>query len=143
MSRRRLGTALVAAIAGLALAVAPGTVLAGPDSGTSPSAEVAKKKKKTPKLKVKVGDDFFSPAKAKVKKGTKVKWKWLDSNFNSHNVTLRKGPKSLKKKDKKKLKSGTAVINYKFAAKLKKAGKYKFVCTIHSTVMKQTIKVKK
>lgn len=142
MSPRRLSTALLAAIAGLALAVAvPSGVLAGPGSGSGPSAEVAKKK--TPKKKIKVGDDFFAPADTKVKKGTKVKWKWLDSNFNPHNVTLKKGPKKLKKKQKRKLKSGTATIDFKFAAKLKKPGRYKFVCTIHSTVMKQTIKVKK
>lgn len=135
MSRRRLSTALVAAIAGLAVAVAaPSGVLAG----SGPAADSAGKKRTA---KVKVYDDYYSPATMKVKKRTKVKWKWQDT-FNPHDVTLRKGPKSLKRKDKKRLNSETRVGDYVFKATLKKKGKYKFYCSIHSTTMKQTIRVK-
>lgn len=133
-----IGGALLAAIALLAagaIAVAPAS-----GSGSGPLALDAGKGKS---VKVKVGDDFFTPTELKIKKGTKVKWKWLPDNFNPHNVTLEKGPKSLSKKEKKDLKSATGAIGIKFNRKLKKTGAYDFVCTIHSTVMKQTIKVKK
>jgi plastocyanin len=88
---------------------------------------------------VKVGDDYFVPDDLKVKKGTKVKWKWLPENGNPHNVTLEKGPKGVKKND---FKSETGSIGIKFSRTLEKKGTYDFVCTIHATVMKQTIRVK-
>ena len=57
-----------------------------------PTAGVAAKNKT-----VKVRDDFFSPTKVKVKKDAKVKFNWGSSNINTHNVTLKKGPKGVKK----------------------------------------------
>jgi plastocyanin len=69
-----------------------------------------------------------------------VKWKWSDFNINPHNVKLTSGPKKVKKKD---FMSATGAIGVKFNRKLEKTGKYKFVCTIHRTVMTQTITVKK
>jgi plastocyanin len=131
MRRHRIKT-LIAGTATLVAVAAAGPLSSGV---AAPSADTAGKK-----ATVKVGDDFFSPASLKVKKGTKVKWKWLDSNFNSHNVTLKKAPKGVKKKN---FKSATGSIGIKFSKKLEKKGSYFFVCTIHSTVMTQTIKVKK
>jgi plastocyanin len=113
VSKRALGGGLLTAIAALAIAIA---FTSGVAADERSGAEAAGKKV----AKVKVGDDYFSPVDLKVKKGTKVKWKWLPENGNPHNVTFRKGPKSLKKK-----------------------GKYKFICTIHPTTMVQTIKVGK
>jgi plastocyanin len=104
---------------------------------------------------VKVVDDFFTPTTLKVKKNTKVKWKWDSSNTNSHNVTLSKGPKGVKKGCKTKgkdayspliskcNKSSTGAVGIKFVKKMNKPGTYKFFCTIHPTVMKMTVKVKK
>jgi plastocyanin len=125
----------LAAIAAAAALAALALPIGGSAAGGEPVAETAKKK-----VKVKVGDDFFSPTNLKVKKGTKVKWKWLPENGNPHNVTLTKGPKGVKKKD---LTSATGTIGIKFNRKLKKKGTYKFICTIHATVMKQTVKVKR
>lgn len=139
---RKAATSAAAAvlIAALALvAVAP----VGSAAGPAPSADVAGKnkcKKSKKSKKITVADDFFSPAKTKVKKCTKVKWKWSDSNINPHNVVLTSGPKKVKKKD---FKSATGSIGIKFNRRLEKTGKYKFVCTIHRTVMTQTITVKK
>lgn len=136
MRLRRAGGALLSAIALAAIAVAvPGAIAADPAPGAGAAGNKI--------AKVRVGDDFFSPIDMTVKKGTKVKWKWLPENSNPHNVTLTKAPKSLSRKDKKRLKSATGSIGIKFNRKLKKNGKYKFVCTIHRTVMKQTIKVSK
>lgn len=140
--RGRQGTwALLTAIAALAIAVVAPQVVAANGAGSGPAAEIAGKKKgkKTPKVKVKVGDDFFDPDQLKVRKGTKVKWKWLPENGNPHNVTLKKGPKGVKKK---KYTSTTGSIGVKFNRKLKKPGTYRFLCTIHATVMKQKIEVK-
>lgn len=124
-------------IAALAATAAIGAVAVAPLSGgaAAPSAQGAAKTKK-----VKVGDDFFSPAKLNIKKKTKVKYKWLSSNGNPHNVTLTKGPKKVKKKD---FTSATGSIGIKFNRTFKKKGTYKFVCTIHATTMTQTVKVKK
>jgi plastocyanin len=55
-------------------------------------------------------------------------------------VTLQSGPKKVDKKD---FKSATGSIGIKFNPVFKKAGTYKFICTIHPDVMKQTVKVKK
>ena len=124
----------LAAIAAGAVIAAVALPLGGTAAGDEPTATGAAKT-----VKVKVGDDFFSPVNLKIKKGTKVKWKWLSDNGNPHNVTATKVPKGVKKKS---LKSATGSIGIKFNKTLKKKGTYKFVCTIHSTVMKQTIKVK-
>lgn len=104
---------------------------------------------------VKVGDDFFDPTTLTVKKNDKVKFAWDASNTNSHNVTLKKGPKGVKLGCKtsgkdafsplisKCNKSSTGAIGIKFSKKFDVAGKYDFICTIHPDVMKLTVTVKK
>jgi plastocyanin len=65
--------------------------------GFAATAGAAKKKAPTPKPKaIKVGDDFFSPKKLKVKKNTTIKWKWSADNADTHDVRLKKGPKGVK-----------------------------------------------
>ncbi|CAN5459741.1 hypothetical protein BH10ACT11_BH10ACT11_02330 [soil metagenome] len=94
---------------------------------------------------VKVGDDFYSKTSVKFtvpKKGKKVKFKWLPANTDSHNVILTKGPRSLTNKQKKSFKSATGAIGVRFQPTFKKQGPYDFVCTIHPTQMKLTVKVK-
>jgi plastocyanin len=91
--------------------------------------------------KVKVKDDFYSPTSVKVKKNGKVTWSWgKNGTFDVHNVTLKKGPKGVKK-SKFTSQSSTAP-GFKFTKKFKKPGKYNFYCTIHPDVMKMTVKVK-
>jgi plastocyanin len=90
-------------------------------------------------VKVKVLDDFFKPDNVKIKKNGKVRWKWSSSNFNVHNVTLKKGPKGVKKSD---FTSQTAKTNFTFTKKFKKPGKYNFYCTIHPDVMTMKVTVK-
>jgi plastocyanin len=89
--------------------------------------------------KVKVLDDFFKPTNVKIKKNKKVTWKW-GNDFNTHNVTLKKGPKGVKKSKFTSQTSSTE--GFKFTKKFKKPGKYNFYCTIHPDVMKMTVKVK-
>lgn len=104
---------------------------------------------------VKVADDFFSPTTLSIKKNDQVKWAWDSSNSDSHNVVLTKGPKGVKLGCKTKgedafspliskcNKSGTGAIGIKFKKKFDVSGTYDFICTIHPTVMKLTVKVKK
>jgi plastocyanin len=95
--------------------------------------------KSTKPEKVKVLDDFFKPDNVKIKKNGKVTWKW-GQDFNTHNVTLKKGPKGVKKS---KFRSQTSsAAGFKFTKKFKKPGKYNFYCTIHPDIMKMTVKVK-
>jgi len=105
--------------------------------------------------KVEVADDFFSPTTLKVKKNAKIKFAWDSSNTNTHNVTLKKGPKGVKLgcptkgKDafsdliSKCNKSDSGSVGVKFAKTFDKPGKYSFICTIHPDVMKLDVTVKK
>ena len=85
----------------------------------------------------------------KVKKDAKVKFNWGSGNANTHNVTLKKGPKGVKKskpctggKITQCNKSGSGAIGIKFNPKFNKKGTYNFVCTIHPTTMKVKVVVK-
>jgi plastocyanin len=88
-----------------------------------------------------VDDNYFvekgKPHTVTVHAGDTVEWEW-EGMTNPHNVTVVKAPKGAKKFHSKTQTSGT------FEKKLKKAGTYKIVCTIHAAEgMKMTLKVKK
>lgn len=126
MTKRWIALAALAAVALVATAV--------PASGTT---DVAARGTKT----VQVGDDYFSASNLKVKVGSKVKWKWLDTNLNTHDVALTKEhPKGVKPKD---FTSASGSIGIKFAPTFEKKGKYGFICTFHKSVMAMTVEVKK
>jgi plastocyanin len=112
---------LAVAIGAAALAVAPAT------ASTKPAPKP---------LTVKVGDDYYLPVKATVKPGTKVVWKWLNTNSNTHDVKLKKGPAGVKK-----FKSDPAAAFFTFKRTLKVKGKYSIICTFHENMV-QTITVK-
>ncbi len=127
-----------AARRGLVAALVAGTALIPVSAGLASADGGADRATRTPK--VKVADDYFAPETVKVKAGSKVKFKWDGMNTNSHNVTLKKGPRGAKKKD---FTSATGSIGIKFAPKFKKKGTYDFYCTIHPGTMQLTVKVKK
>ena len=104
-----------------ALAVAPATTEAA---------------KAPPVKKVTVGDDYFAPLSMKVKPGTKVVWKWLATNGNTHDVKLKKGPKGVKK-----FHSDPAAADFTYKRTLKVKGKYSIICTLHENMV-QTITVR-
>jgi plastocyanin len=109
-------------------------VLAGVALLGAPPALAAPAKKKT----VRVGDNFFSPKKLTVDRGTTVTWKWPSSDEagDVHDVALTKGPKGVKK-----FQSEAASTDYSYKRKLTKSGTYKLVCTLHEE-MRMTIKVR-
>lgn len=86
--------------------------------------------------KIKVGNNFFSPTKKTVKRGTVVKFKWTGGGA-PHNVTKKSGPAG-------KFKSKTtAAGGVHFKKKFKRAGTYKIFCTIHPNSMNLKLRVKR
>ena len=92
--------------------------------------------KPKPPTDVKVGDDYFTPLKKTVKPGTKIVWKWLLVNGNTHDVKLKKGPKGVKK-----FQSDPAAADFVYKRTLKVKGKYSIICTFHENMV-QTITVR-
>jgi plastocyanin len=115
--RKLFALSLVAAVAGVLAVAAP-----------------AMSKHKS----LEVDDNYFvekgKPRTVTAHVGDTVEWEWEDDAVNPHNVTVKKGPVKFHSKTKT---SGT------FEKKLKKAGTYKIICTIHASQgMKMTLKVK-
>ena len=77
-----------------------------------------------------VKNNSFSPTTVSVKKGGKVVWKWTQGGV-PHNVTPANGSPGSKTSSKK---------GYTFTKTFPKAGTFKYVCTLHSS-MKMTVKV--
>jgi plastocyanin len=73
---------------------------------------------------VKVGDNYFvrdgGVPTVKVSKGTKVRWVWTGKSL--HNVKVTKGPAKFGSPSQK---SGD------YAKRVRKAGTYRIVCTVH------------
>jgi plastocyanin len=110
---------LVVVIGAAALAVAPAT------ASTKPKP-----------VSVTVADDYFAPLKKTVKPGTKIVWKWLLVNSNTHDVKLKKGPKGVKR-----FHSDPAAADFVYKRTLKVKGKYSIICTFHEDMV-QTITVR-
>jgi plastocyanin len=79
---------------------------------------------------VSVKNNAFSPTSVSIKKGGKVTWKWTQGGV-PHNVTPASGAKGSATSSKK---------GFTFTKTFSKAGTFKYVCTIHSS-MKMTVKV--
>jgi plastocyanin len=124
----------LAAVTAVALT---GAVMA-PVAGAATHAKPKKHKSVTKKVMVK--DDFFSPTKMTIKVGDKVNFVWASANLNTHNVTLVKGPKGVKKS---KFTSLSGSTNFHFLRKFTVPGKYHFICTIHPSMMNFNLTVKK
>ena len=114
-----------------AFAVVAGVALLG----ATPAVAAATPKGKT----VRIGDNYFLPDAVKVKRGATVTWKWpgFDEAGDVHDVKLKSGPKGVKK-----FHSQAASTDYTFRRKLKKAGKYRIICTLHEE-MRMTIRVRR
>lgn len=85
--------------------------------------------------KVLVRDNFFKPKKVKIKKGSKVRWRWRGSN--PHNVALRK-PGS-----RKVVKRSALKTSGRFTYRFRRAGKWRAVCDVHPTTMRMRIIVRR
>ncbi len=96
----------VAAIGVMALIGANST------AGADPQAQAAVVKK------VSMGDNFFSPVKARVAPGDKVKW--TNNGKVNHNVTFPNG-----------FASGNLAPGESTVRKFNRAGKFPYSCTLH------------
>jgi plastocyanin len=85
---------------------------------------------------VKIGDDYYvrpgSPPTVTVTKGTTVTWNWRGNR--RHNVVVRSGPVSFQSELKR---SGS------YSRRMRRAGTYKIVCSIHQPDMAMTLKVRR
>jgi plastocyanin len=99
------------------------------------SAAPAQAAKKT----VRLYDNYFLPDSLSVKRGTTVVWRWpgFDEAGDVHDVKLKSGPKGVKK-----FHSEAAATDYTYKRRLRKPGRYRIVCTLH-TEMKMQIKVRR
>jgi plastocyanin len=96
-----------------------------------PAASGAGHKPKPVVKKVKVADNFYSPTKLTITRGSAVNWIWSAQNFESHNVTLIKGPKGVKHSKFTSI-DGTTGLHFKRT--FSTPGKYHFECTIHPSM---------
>ncbi len=88
--------------------------------------------------RVKVGDNFFSPAKLTIPRRSTVKWVWLAENGDTHDVKLARAPKGVKR-----FQSDPATTDYEFGPRrFRVPGKYLVICTYHRQIMRQLIVVK-
>jgi plastocyanin len=104
-----------------------------------PTALGTTTKKPTVK-KVQVEDDLYSPTKVTVKKGQQVNWIWSNANYDTHTVTLIKGPKGVNKHRFSSIQASTGVH---FKLTFLKPGVYHFQCMLHPLEMNMTVTVKK
>jgi plastocyanin len=87
--------------------------------------------------KVEVGDNFYSPSKLTVNKGSTITWVWPDEALDVHDVKLSSGPKGVKK-----FHSDPAGAGFTYKRTLKVPGTYKIICTLHEE-MTMTIRVRR
>jgi plastocyanin len=80
---------------------------------------------------VAVKNNAFAPTTVNVKKGGKVVWKWTQGGV-PHNVTPAGGGSGSSTSSRK---------GFTYAKTFKKAGTYRYICTIHAS-MRMTVKVK-
>ena len=80
---------------------------------------------------VRVGDDFFRPRSLSVSAGTVVRWRF--TGRDQHNVVVTRGPVSFQSALKR---SGS------YSRKMRRAGTYRIVCSIHQPDMRMTIRVR-
>jgi plastocyanin len=91
---------------------------------------------KPQKRTVKVLDNYFTPAKATVNRGSTITWRWPEDAGDTHDVVLDRGPSGVKK-----FASDPAATGFAYRRKLTRPGAYAIVCTFHEEMtMKITVR---
>lgn len=78
----------------------------------------------------------ITPAKLKIKAGTKVTWHWLDGSEGTHNVTSKAEKHDLRFKDSVTRTTGVYSVTFK------KPGVYYYECSVHPLTMQGEIIVR-
>jgi plastocyanin len=107
---------------------------------SSSAASQTTKKPRVITRAVSVADDYFAPTKLTIKKGNRINFVWKKTNYDTHNVTLRKSPRGVRHS---KFTSINAVSGIHFKRTFTTSGTYHFICTIHPSAMNLTVIVKK
>jgi plastocyanin len=92
----------------------------------------------TPSRTVRVGDNFFSPTRLTVDKGTRLVFRWDSDNANLHDVVLDDGPSGVEIAPSRQRRT-----NYTYRRTLRRAGTYTFICSLHVTQMRLTVRVRR
>ncbi len=120
--------------------IAAGIAAIGCAAAVPVATSTAASKPKVVTKTVSVGDDFFKPTKLTINKQNAINFVWKKFNYDSHNVTLVKGPKGVKHA---KFTSITGTSGIHFKRQFTTPGTYRFICTIHPESMRLTVVVKK
>jgi plastocyanin len=112
------------AVAVAAVALAPAA--AGAGAATHKKKHHRHHHAKSVTKKVGIFDNYYDPAKLTIHKGSTVKWQWPVTSGDTHDVTLKKGPKGVKK-----FQSEIAASDYTYKHKFTVAGKYHIICSLH------------
>lgn len=91
---------------------------------------------------VTVNDFFFGPDALTIHRGKTVRWVWSESNTYPHDVHLKQGPKNLKQRSTYSTRT-TAVTGAVFEKTFERPGTYRYICTVHPTLMKLTLTVRR
>jgi plastocyanin len=129
--RRRSWLLIPTAVAGIAAIAVAVPAFAGTDEQKRGSSK--------PKM-VQVRDYFYSPELVRIPKGGRVKWDWGEAPTDAHDVALYKGPRSVKKG---KFRSPVGSAPFTWAKTFRRAGTYKFWCTLHATEMRMQVRVRR
>jgi plastocyanin len=112
------------AIAALALAAPVAAAgVAGAEHAPAPTAART--------VDVRVGDNFYRPARLAVPRGTRVRWNWRGGAL--HDVFVSSGPRRFKSKRQ---------VRGRFARTLRARGTYRIFCTVHGQSMRMRIRVR-
>lgn len=98
----------------------------GAAAGASTAASSAPTATAARRRVVRVRDDFFSPRRLGVRRGSVLVWRWARANRAVHDVALRRAPRGVKR-----FRSAPASRGARFARRLKRPGLYRMVCTFH------------
>ena len=83
---------------------------------------------------VRLGDNFFAPSSKTVKRGAKVRFKWIGNR--PHNVKKKRGPGG----GFKSRTTSRRGVNY--AKRFTRRGTYRLICTIHPETMRLKLTVR-
>ena len=121
-------------IVGVAACAALTVPVAGSSAEPTDGADRA-----NPKI-IRVGDDFFSPDATRVGRRRVITWVWSRNNDNAHNVRLRRAPSGV---DKGRFRSPTRRSGFRFSRRVRKPGRYVFVCSLHAPGMRLVVRVRR
>jgi len=119
----------------IGLAVVACLAMTLPLAGSPAGADVAAKGKAKV---VRVADDFFSPDSTGVGRGRVITWVWARGNENAHNVRLRGAPSGV---SKRRFRAPRRRARVRFARRVRKPGRYVFVCSFHAPEMRLVLRV--